>query len=164
MERKDYNPITLIPVLDKVLIIPTDEESEIIQENNKFYLVKKQPQYPKTYEKCCEILNYIPNSYDADEILVYGYMSDELRILQKLLVCRNAYWKIAGEQMGLGKPWEPDWLNVEQDKYVLFTHDNAICSDCYLLGHNILAFPTAEMRDAFYKNFNDLIEKCKELL
>ena len=26
------------------------------------------------------------------------------------------------------------------------------------------AFPTAEMRDAFYESFKDLIEKCKKLL
>ena len=28
----------------------------------------------------------------------------------------------------------------------------------------ILTFPTEEMRDAFYENFKDLIEGCKELL
>ena len=28
----------------------------------------------------------------------------------------------------------------------------------------LLAFPTEEMRDAFYENFKDLIEQCKELL
>ena len=28
----------------------------------------------------------------------------------------------------------------------------------------ILAFPTDEMRDAFYENFNELIGSCKELL
>ena len=66
--------------------------------------------------------------------------------------------------MGLDKPWEPDWLNDKQDKYVLFTHNNAICSNRYVFGHNSLAFPTEEMRDAFYQNFRDLIEQCKELL
>jgi hypothetical protein len=30
--------------------------------------------------------------------------------------------------------------------------------------NHILVFPTAEMRDAFYENFKDLIESCKELL
>jgi hypothetical protein len=84
--------------------------------------------------------------------------------LQRLLICRDAYWKVAGEQMGLGKPWEPDWLNTEQDKFVLYTHNNVICLNRFVLGHNVLAFPTAEMRDAFLENFKDLIELCKELL
>ena len=37
----------------------------------------------------------------------YGYSS--FMILQKLIICRDVYWKIYGEQMGLGKPWEPDF-------------------------------------------------------
>jgi hypothetical protein len=93
-----------------------------------------------------------------------GYKGDLMQAFQKLLICRDAYWKIAGKEMGLGKPWEPDWLNGEQDKYVLFTHNNAICSNRYVLGHNILAFPTEEMRDIFFENFKDLIDECKELL
>lgn len=31
-------------------------------------------------------------------------------------------------------------------------------------GNKILAFPTAEMRDAFFEDFKELIEQCKELL
>jgi hypothetical protein len=30
--------------------------------------------------------------------------------------------------------------------------------------NRILVFPTEEMRDAFYENFKDLIEKCKKFL
>ena len=31
-------------------------------------------------------------------------------------------------------------------------------------GSTILEFPTEEMRDAFYENFKELINECKELL
>lgn len=131
--------------------------------------VKKQPQYPKTYEECCKILGIC-----SGETLQYGGLSIAydyefslcmlLENLRKLLICRDAYWKIAGENMGLGKPWEPDWLNTEQDKFVLYTHDDAICLNCFVLCHNVLAFPTAEMRDAFLENFKELIELVKERL
>ena len=57
----------------------------------------KKKEYPKTYEECCEILNYKPDFYDEDKYLIYGYMCDKLRSFQKLLVCLDAYWKIAGE-------------------------------------------------------------------
>ena len=120
-------------------------------------------QYPKTYAECCEVLK-IPNDECYIDIDVPLDYNKSLSALTELLICRDAYWKIAGDEYQLGKPWEPDWLNVEQDKYVLFTHDNAICSNRYVLGHNILAFPTKEMRDAFYENFKELIENCKELL
>ena len=129
------------------------------QRDGKMFGVRKQ--YPKTYEECCNVLGVNP-SFDIrmledEESALYFKFIDLVR-------CRNAYWKIAGEQMGLGEPWKPDWLNTEQDKFVLYTHNNVICLNRFVLGHNVLAFPTAEMRDAFLENFKDLIELCKELL
>ena len=84
----------------------------------------QQSKYPKSYEECCEILNYKPDFYDADKILIYGFMSDELRSLQKLLVCRNAYWKLYGDEMGLDKPWEP----TNETVYCISRNDNVIKS------------------------------------
>ena len=134
--------------------------SEAIKTIGNIHDELHKPQYPKTYEECCDVIGL----HQLELPIALGYKAEIIETLQQLLICRDAYWKIAGEQMGLDKPWEPDWLNVEQDKYVLFTHNNAICSNRYVLGHNILAFPTEEMRDAFYENFKELIETCKELL
>jgi hypothetical protein len=132
---------------------------EFILKDGKTYFVKKN-KYPKTYEECCEVLSL------GEDCRLYtkGYKASLMQEFQKLLICRDAYWKIAGEEMGLGKPWKPDWLNTEQDKFVLYTQDNVIYSNCFVLGHNVLAFPTKEMRDTFFENFKDLIETCKELL
>ena len=139
--------------------IPNGYEFFGIDDNNKIVLTKKQLQYPKTYEECAQIL--LERASIRNDI---GHKGDLLIALQRLLVCRDAYWKIAGKQMGLGEPWKPDWLNTEQDKFVLYTHNNVICLNRFVLGHNVLAFPTAEMRDAFLENFKELIESCKELL
>ena len=87
----------------------------------------------------------------------------QLKTLYKLLICRDAYWKIAGEEMGLGKPWKPDWNNGEL-KWCMSYSGNYIEFDQYKSKHHTLAFPTEEMRDAFYENFKELIEQCKELL
>lgn len=64
--------------------------------------------------------------------------------------------------MGLGKPWEPDDYQIV---YSIGRDSNRIslCDDMFG-GYFILEFPTAEMRDAFYETFKDLIELCKELL
>jgi hypothetical protein len=84
--------------------------------------------------------------------------------LFRLRMCRDAYWKIYGEETGLGKPWKPDWKNTKNVKYGITLHDDII-TKIYLRNENvILAFPTEEIRDIFYKNFKDLIEECKELL
>ena len=122
--------------------------------------VKKQPKYPKTYEECC-------NAIGCDAKMVLGTMPVRYNILvklEKLLVCRDAYWKIAGKEMGLGKPWEPDWNKSGQLKYALICMENNIIKYAYAAINAILAFPTEEMRDAFYENFKDLIEECKQFL
>lgn len=171
-QLKDYFDNTPREVIEKEWH-EYDKYNEISPKVNEYleYVNNiRQPKYPKTYEECCRIVNadpYIRLKYDLSDGQKYSYDVDNLQHyenIRKLLIYRDAYWKIAGEQMGLGEPWKPDWLNVKQDKYVLFTHDNTICSNCYVLGHNILAFPTEEIRDAFYENFKELIETCKELL
>ena len=37
--------------------IVADKDYEIIQENGKYYAVKKKPKYPKIYEECAKLLN-----------------------------------------------------------------------------------------------------------
>jgi hypothetical protein len=86
--------------------------------------------------------------------------------LAKLIVIRNEYWKIYGEQMGLDKPWEPDFTNNDEERYSIYTLANKVEKDFCGVGdvNTILCFPTEEMRDAFLENFGYLIELCKELL
>ena len=123
--------------------------------------VNKEPKYPKTYEKCCEIIGISRHDVEIDLPQTY---QQKMFNLFKLCICRDAYWKIAGEKMGLDKPWEPDWKNTKKVKYGIALYNNTI-TKMYLRNENVvLAFPTEEMRDAFYENFKDLIEKCKELL
>lgn len=128
-------------------------------DDNKIVLTKKQSQYPKTYVECCKILNY-----NLNNDIVAGYKYSLLENIQKLLICRDAYYKIAGEQMGLDKLWEPDWSNYENIKYIVGGYDGEIGYNQNHHIHKILAFPTEEMRDVFYENFKELINECKELL
>lgn len=134
-----------------------------------------KPQYPKTYKECCKVLgidsdNYlsIRNLYldDGNEETT-NYEDDllgEFDYLWKLTICRKAYWKIAGEQMGLGKPWKPGWLDTNTQKYCIYYVGDEIKKQPMLEVHHFLAFPTKEMSDEFHENFKDLIEQCKELL
>ena len=93
----------------------------------------------------------------------YGDVNKLLQTFQSLLICHNAYMKIAGEQMGLDKPWEPG----EEDEIFIIGYNRisgiykskGVCTDNF-----ILSFPTEEMRDAFYDNFKEKIEQCKKLL
>ena len=134
-----------------------DENGNVINAT-KIVLEKKKKEYPKTYEECCEILE------DVADCSLSCFACGVLNNLQKLLLCRDAYWKIAGEEMGLGKPWEPDWTYNGATKYCIGVSENEIQNFSSSVAQYILAFPTEEMRDAFYENFKEEIESCKELL
>jgi hypothetical protein len=148
---------------------------EMVKRDDGYYVVKKQPKYPKTYKECCDVLSIAPyynlryHTYERcyNEFATANKLCSlqgKLNILGKLLICRDAYWKIAGKQMGLGKPWEPDWLDTNTQKYCIYYVGNEIKKQPKLEVHHFLAFPTAELRNAFYEYFKDLIEECKELL
>lgn len=131
---------------------------EIKEENGKTFAVLKKPRYPKTY-LACKI--QIHECFGIRQLM--GYKFDLLERFQKLLLCRDRYWKIAGEEMGLGKPWKPDWTSGKPF-YCISVNGNIIRKGRWYTDNKVLAFPTEEMRDAFYENFKDLIEACKELL
>ncbi|MBQ3023608.1 MAG: hypothetical protein IJD91_09920 [Clostridia bacterium] len=141
-----------------------DENGNVINAQ-KIVLEKKKKEYPKTYEECAEIIAELTGS-DCNPKGCMGYMSVQLSALQKLLICRDAYWKIAGEEMGLGKPWEPDWDDDEwPDMYYISFDGKYINKEKgYPCCNMILIFPTEEMRDAFKENFDPDIEICKKLL
>jgi hypothetical protein len=152
-----------------------DKEGNVIN-TDTIKLVKKQPQYPKTYEECCDVLGIDHENYptirnsnqDDDEVETTQYeqeLLDDITYLWELKIYRDAYWKIAGEQMGLGKPWEPPYGCEPVEIFCVHTYQNRITrvsdNSSY---HHILAFPTEEMRDAFYENFKGFIENCKMFL
>lgn len=136
---------------DKVEVLLNDYE--YIEENGKAFFVKKKTDYPKTYEEC---IGKLPINWDNK---VEGYKSEMLDSFQKLIICRDVYWTMAGEEMGLQGPWEPDWNDEKQDKYGFYNEVKYI-----IINSAIFVFPTPEMRDVFYDNFKKEIEICKELL
>jgi len=144
-----------------------DENGNVINAT-KIVLEKKKKKYPKTYEECYKVLGI--DEYDLVQDYRVGKIRNiqserikKLNILNKLLICRDAYWKIAGDEMGLGKPWEPD---SDTEVYNIYRFRDKIGINCsFCVGNcNILEFPTEEMRDAFKENFDPDIEFCKELL
>ena len=134
-----------------------DDNGNVIN-TTKIVLEKKKKEYPKTYEECCEIIGGL-----ADYVWG-GYKQDLFQTFHMLYICRDAYWKIAGEEMGLGKPWEPDWTYNGATKYCIGVYENEIQNFSSSVAQYILAFPTEEMRDDFKENFDPDIEICKELL
>ena len=152
---------------DKVELDLSDRE--LIQEDGKWFVVKKKKEYPKTYEECCKVVNAnscIKLVYNLSDGQKYYHDEDNLYLYEnfrRLKICRDAYWMIYGEENGLGKPWEPNWT-IDDMKYSIFTIKGMLSKTRARYDGAILSFPTEEMRDAFYENFKKEIEICKELL
>lgn len=139
-------------------------------EDGEIILKPKKKVLPKTYKECCEVMGidhnlyldfnhgdisgeYKPNGYTQNVVYLFNQ-------LHQLLVCRDAYWKLAD-----------DWSfkiggNSQEVVYAITIWGTGILKDFYhaLNCNRILVFPTEEMRDTFYENFKDLIHECKELL
>ena len=134
-----------------------DENGNVINAT-KIVLEKKKPKYPKDLYKCWKLLK---GDEELRVPLASGYKEDLILKFQRLLLCRDAYWKLADD-------WKPEFggepyycIKVANYKVDAKAGFNGL-TNC--TRNTILAFPTEEMRDAFYENFKDLIEECKELL
>ena len=144
-----------------------DENGNLI--GNKVMMRPKKPKYPTSYSECCDILGFKNRNKTEQQFLNSCdlYDAELMTKLSMLKVCRDAYWKIAGEELEMGEPWEPKFGN-----YIHYSINFYLYNDSFILhkgeysssDNRILVFPTEEMRDAFYENFKDLIEYCKELL
>lgn len=138
---------------DEVEIVLNNYEIEV--RDGKTYAVKKKSKYPTTYEECCGILGI---TFDYPDIRMVT--TDEFSLYSnfiQLIRCRDAYWKFADN-------WKPDWTDNNEKKYIINFYQNEINFTNGTNAQYILSFSTAEMRDAFYENFKNLIEKCKQLL
>lgn len=143
---------------DKVELCLGDDY-KIVIEDGRTFVQRKKPKYPKTYEECCKIMGIQPDNIIITNCSgLYGtkYESNLINkfgALWELIICRGAYWKIAGD-------WKPDWADNYQKKWIINFYQDEINLTNGTNVQFILAFPTEEIRDAFYKNFKELIEKC----
>lgn len=127
-------------------------------EDGEIILKPKKKELPKTYGECLNVLG-LPN-LELTMRYVSEYEYELFKPFIKLIRCRDAYWKLAD-----------DWSfkiggNSQEVVYAITIWGTGILKDFYhaLNCNRILVFPTEEMRDAFYENFKDLINECKELL
>ena len=136
-----------------------DENGNVI--NTTKIVLEKKKEYPKTYEECLSVLGIYNGLPDVE---IYNAKPSECKLFESLIRlkrCRDAYWKLYGEEMGLGKPWKP---SKDKMVYSFYRHSNEIETDTFSGESVTFEFPTAEMRDFFKENFGPDIEICKELL
>ena len=152
------NTITISDIETNKIEIVLSDKLEILVEDGKTYIVKKPIDFPTEYKDCTTMLGVFDNGDFED------YEETEFALLKQLIICRNAYWKIAGEQMGLDKPWEPDWSMYSEKKYCIKYSQNEIKTCEYVTESKLLAFPTKDIRNKFLESFRKLIEECAKYI
>lgn len=75
-----------------------------------------------------------------------------------------ALWKLLNYRKAWIGDWEPDWMDLDVEKFVIVVNKNEITNDTRYFVSCPLSFPTKEMRDDFYKYFKDLLEVAMPLL
>ncbi len=102
---------------------------------------------PKTWEEYCKT-NRSPNwlfNYDISKRYI---------ALARLEILRDVY----------NDGWVPDWIDLDEDKYVIGFNRGARTTFDTITASDILAFRTPELRYEFHSNFSELIEQAKPLL
>lgn len=105
-EKIEETPIDYVKESNGIYRIVLNHQFDMVVDEGEYYAIKRKAKYPNTISECF-------NSLEDDELvnnkLLYAF--------RDLIVARNAYWKIAGKQMGLSKPWKPDWKDFCESKY-----------------------------------------------
>ena len=148
-DMKEFNIKDEIIVPDNYEV--WDDQGNVIK-TSKIIIREVKKIYPNTINDCYNLL-------EDDELA----SPTSMRKFQELINARNAYWKIAGTEMDLGRSWEPNWTSFEGYP-AIYMYRYQITLSVARDEHHCLVFPTEEMRDMFYKNFKKDIEECKEFL
>lgn len=153
-----------------------DDKGNVI-ESSKIIVRKKKAEYPKNYDEACKVLGICDRNYltirdwmekDGEEVTTKyeDELLGKMSCLYSLRIILDAYWKIYGEEIGLGKAWEPDWLDDDVKKWVI-GHDGKVFYVNGGLGyvHYLLAFPTKEMAEEFSERFyKEYISNVKQMV
>lgn len=154
-----HEGLSMVPVDGGVRLI-VGKNYKLIEENGEYFLVEKFRDFPKTYEKCYELLfnNSNSNVYaEIDDCTACEDMEDMHTAFMKLHICRNAYWKVL-------QNWKPGKVNnIDYYYFITFDKNDNLIVDKTFRPDKFLVFPTKEIAELFLKTFEIIINKCKEL-
>lgn len=126
-------------------------------------IVKKRPAYPKTYEEACKVLGF--KEPDKHKINVHNSKyGSVLLTFYKLLLCRDAFWLVAGQELKLEGNWKPDIANGVYTASIINRSGNVVKDSGFDCENRILMFHSDDVRNKFLEYFGHLITVCKELI
>lgn len=158
----------------KEIKINIPEGYAIDKENSTFECIKlKRKKLPRTWEEFCD--NYPMKEkecfVDSEcEIVEYGEETKRDSIIDANVLPNKKYaeaiialCKLIQLRDCYNNGWQPDWETFEA-KYCICIEQNTVQFKTGYETSCLLAFKTQKIRDEFYINFRDIIEKAKILL
>lgn len=127
----------------------SDEMFGLAEELFVFFKSKDVKDLPKTFDECAKIVG-------GNKGLLICPSDVRVMEVEKLHICRDAYWRLADG-------WKPDWKKNTK-KHCVVIRDGRVGVATTISKQRKFAFPTPEMADAFGKNFKKELEACKEVL
>ena len=134
-----------------------------IDHYNNICLVMDGMRYQVDKDKLKELCKPIlPTSFDEVDkeydlhrccIEAYAPYTSQLATLSQLLYLRDIY----------RQGWKPDWTNNDV-KYAIANQNDELVKVDNSSSNRIFAFQSSEVRDKFYINFKDMLEKIKDLI
>lgn len=129
----------------------SDQMFEVLAEDTHVFIKTKDVKdLPKDFAECAKVVGF------NEDVVVKTFGEDKVARLQKVTVCRDVYWELAGG-------WKPDWKKNTK-KHCVVIRDGRVGVATTISKQRRFAFPTPEMADAFGKNFKKELEACKEVL
>lgn len=126
-------------------------------------IVKKRPAYPKTYEEACKVLGF-KEPYKQEINAHNPKYRDILLAFYRLLLCRDAFWFVAGQELELEGNWKPDIVNGVYTASIINRSGNVVKDSGFDCDNKILMFHSDEVRNKFLECFGHLITVCKDLI
>jgi len=139
--------------------------------DTEYKIVKKEKCLPKTWEEFCKLNPVRNNEYfitsggkidttssaircpDYDKnIFSSKEKAEAILALCQLIQLRDCY----------NDGWKPDWKGAS-DKFAIELFEGKFIKNICAYRAEVLVFKSKKLRDEFYNNFKDLIEKLKPL-
>lgn len=140
--------------------------------DTEYKIVKKGKVLPKTWDEFCdffpikdteyyigsnsEILrNNCKNRISCTDknVLPSKEKAEAILALCQLIQLRDCY----------NDGWKPNWKDPSQNKHTIYYNTNYPDKGTNAVSTRVLVFKTKELRNEFFDNFKDLIEKLKPL-
>ena len=158
---------------EQTITIP--ENMELVKiSDTEYKIVEKKSKLPQSWSEFCEqnpikkgeswigthsAINEVTNLYGEkrlsywDNLLPNKEYAEAILALCQLIQLRDCY----------RQGWKPDYKEETQKKYSIEFYQDELKTDFKYNFQLIFTFQTYELRDEFFNNFKDLIEKTKPL-